>query len=719
MTISYANELFRKKKYKEALNEYLKYENTYLKDILDINISICKKRIDEISNLGEQSYSDKLDLSVIVPIYNVEKFLDKALFSLKNQNLKNIEFILINDGSTDGSLEIAKKFTALDERFKLIDLKKNGGYGRGCNIGLNLASGDYVVIFEPDDFIDPEGYEIAVSTARKKSADVVFFGWRDLYEDGITKESNYKKYLKNSGVTIGEIIDIKKNPKQINTQPTVWSFICSREFLEKNRINFLETPGAFFQDISFYHNVLIKSNRVVYLDGVYYNYRHHANQSVASKDKGIPVLEYKRILSSLNQDYDFLENSDKEKVIYHSIMRLISSIDFHINKRSDKNSARVYYKDIQNIVNEICINKSISKIVSKIYKQSSIFRILVDCSSFDGFLAAMRSRFNTGNLEKIKDEIDLSKKPKISIGVPVFETSKYVEKCIASLLNQSLTEIEIIIIDDASKDNSLNLIFNKYSNENRVRIYKNKINSGVGSSRNNCINLARADYILLVDSDDWVSENFCEELYNAAIKTKAEIVECNVKKTYEDDSGKLSNFIDVKSQYITSPFDYYINGNVDPCVYNKMYKKSIFLENNIYFPEYVYHQDIATNFRLFSVAKNYASTSLCNYYYFQRKGSAVAHYSDKHIDSIGTLFNLLNRFISINNIKNAEKYLSEEIFLKWCVQRNLRRIVNYAGNDYSRYLSDSVEMLRSISSPVFIANAIEKDRLSKIEKSFF
>ena len=96
-------------------------------------------------------------VSVIVPIYNAEKYLDQCLSSIREQAYSNLEIICINDGSTDDSLAIVAKHAALDDRIRIID-KENAGYGAGCNRGMDEAHGEWLAIVEPDDWIEPGMY---------------------------------------------------------------------------------------------------------------------------------------------------------------------------------------------------------------------------------------------------------------------------------------------------------------------------------------------------------------------------------------------------------------------------------------------------------------------------------------------------------------------------------------------------------------------------------
>ena len=115
-------------------------------------------------------------ISVLVPIYNSSEYLEECLNSLKNQTLKEVEFILINDGSTDNSSEIMKKYKELDFRFRIIN-KENTGYGDSLNKGIKIARGKYIGIVEPDDFCNKNMFEILGGLIEEDGADIVRGGY--------------------------------------------------------------------------------------------------------------------------------------------------------------------------------------------------------------------------------------------------------------------------------------------------------------------------------------------------------------------------------------------------------------------------------------------------------------------------------------------------------------------------------------------------------------
>ena len=111
-------------------------------------------------------------VSVVLPIYNVEQYLRECLDTVVNQTLKDIEIICVNDGSTDNSLKIIKEFAEKDSRIKIID-KDNSGYGHSMNVGIDAATGEYLGIVEPDDFVSLNMFEELAAVADRVKADIV------------------------------------------------------------------------------------------------------------------------------------------------------------------------------------------------------------------------------------------------------------------------------------------------------------------------------------------------------------------------------------------------------------------------------------------------------------------------------------------------------------------------------------------------------------------
>ena len=218
-------------------------------------------------------------LSILVPIFNVEKYLDECLNNLAKQTLKDVEVICINDGSTDGSSNILQRYAKKYTNFTVIN-KKNSGYGDSMNQGLKKATGEYIGIVESDDFIEPNAFEELYKLATKTSADIVKANYFYHSEAGDEIHEVVKNQKLNTPLSISD------NPSILLEEPGIWSAIYRRDFLNKNKIRFRTTPGASYQDTGFHFKSFCAAKRIVYTKKAYLHYRtDNANSSVKSLEK--------------------------------------------------------------------------------------------------------------------------------------------------------------------------------------------------------------------------------------------------------------------------------------------------------------------------------------------------------------------------------------------------------------------------------------------------
>lgn len=221
--------------------------------------------------LGFGKQSEAPAVSVLVPVYNVAKYLPTCLDSLASQKLKSIEFICINDGSTDGSLDILERYAEDDSRFRIID-KPNSGYGASMNCGLDAARGEYIGIVESDDFAAPEMFKKLYSFARRHDCDLVKSNYFEF--DG---EDHYLEPF--VGHPYKKVFDPRDMHSAIRVLPIIWAAVYRRKMLVDNGIRFNETPGASFQDTSFVFRCWVASKRVALLKDAFLHYRINRDES--------------------------------------------------------------------------------------------------------------------------------------------------------------------------------------------------------------------------------------------------------------------------------------------------------------------------------------------------------------------------------------------------------------------------------------------------------
>lgn len=208
-----------------------------------------------------------MKLSVIVPIYGVEKYLVQALDSLRAQTADGVEFILVDDGSKDGCPAIVDAYAEKDPRFIAVH-QQNSGYGKAVNHGLALARGEYIAIFEPDDWVEPNFYARLLARAEETRADIVKTGFQDFYDNGRFGGSGIAVYFEREAIcTPAEC------PRMLSIHPSIWSAIYKREFLNQNAIKMEETPGACWQDNLFQVKTYLKAARIAFIPGMGYHYR--------------------------------------------------------------------------------------------------------------------------------------------------------------------------------------------------------------------------------------------------------------------------------------------------------------------------------------------------------------------------------------------------------------------------------------------------------------
>lgn len=214
--------------------------------------------------------------SIIIPIYNVEKFLQDCLNSIQSQTLKDFEVICINDGSTDNSLEILQDYASKDSRFIIIS-QENQGPGIARNTGINLAKGEYIVFVDPDDFIDINSLQILYENFQKSGVKVIQFDFQCCRENGkFDRYRIFKKQLKNIyhyKIKDNEIFSWHNIPKKDlqDMWMAVWNKAYKTDFIKSNNIKM--APSKIGEDHLFSISANLLADEILYLNKPLYHYR--------------------------------------------------------------------------------------------------------------------------------------------------------------------------------------------------------------------------------------------------------------------------------------------------------------------------------------------------------------------------------------------------------------------------------------------------------------
>ena len=434
-------------------------------------------------------------VSVIVPVYNVEPYVDQCLESLIGQTLRELEIILVNDGSTDGSLELLRKAEALDSRVRVID-KPNGGYGAAVNRGLDEARGEYVAIAEPDDFVDSHMYEDLYNAARQGDgtwADVVkgsYWNYYDL-EDGSApyiEPSNLMAKMPSEPC----VLDVHRDTQVLFHHPSIWSAIYRRAFLTNSGIRMVEPPGAGWADNPWFYETLCQANAISWVPGAYYYYRQ-TNPGASSylKDYHVPfdrMRDTRAILDRIgerdpnvlaclyNREFDYIKSvlekfgfSEKDPKLFGLIQEMVDSMDPEVlygSKRSIRRDQIEYYEDV------------------------------------------------TGATARSIRPHPVSESPAISVVIPMKDVRPYVVPCLSSLCTQTFGEFEVVVVDCASRDRTAVVAEYFSAKDGRFRVVRSDDESisqgfatGVASSN--------ADVVVFADPRTTFGKKFLQRIARA------------------------------------------------------------------------------------------------------------------------------------------------------------------------------------------------------------
>lgn len=236
-------------------------------------------------------------VSVLVPAFNAEAFLEECLDSLAAQTLQDIEVICIDDGSTDATLPIFERYAERDGRFTILS-KPNSGYGDSLNQGLERARGEWVTILESDDFIEPGAYEAMVAAGERHGVDLVkadFFLYWTL--------GSYNRRFRFCDRALSGVVWPQCDREVFFRKPSIWSALYRRSFLLDGDVRCLPTPGASYQDAGFSFRAFARAERVFCMDRAFVHYRQdNEASSVNSPAKAFCVCdEYAAMLQWLDE----------------------------------------------------------------------------------------------------------------------------------------------------------------------------------------------------------------------------------------------------------------------------------------------------------------------------------------------------------------------------------------------------------------------------------
>ena len=501
-------------------NQFNNFELKFLNYILNADEEVA---FDIFLN-NEKYNKTHPKISVIIPIFNSQNFIEECLNSIINQTFKNFEIICVNDGSTDKTFEILKKLELKDERIHIIN-QNNLGAGIARNNGMKKSKGEYLIFLDSDDIFKENMLEELYIKIKGKDLDIVIFNSKNFYTLNNKKIFEEKKYDFSDDILMiinktFSSLDIKKNFFELFVW-WPWDKILKKKFIEKLGIEFQNLKTT--NDLFFICSLVISSNKILFLDKVFVHHRVNEKTSL----ENLREYSWDNFYYALKKLKKFIKTKSLYKRFEQDFINYVASFSIWQLETMNGKSFCYLYKKIKN---EWWNEFNVSNRNKNYFYNINIYEKLKIILETD--LRHLDIKKN----DYIIDYLNEKKKiciPKVSVIIPVYNSEKFLFNSINSVINQTLKDIEIICINDGSLDNSLEIL-NYFKEIDKRIIIINQKNKGVNYARNEGLKIAKGQYILFFDSDDILIKNALENLFKKSVKNNLDIIFFNSKLIFDD-----------------------------------------------------------------------------------------------------------------------------------------------------------------------------------------
>lgn len=411
-------------------------------------------------------------VSVLIPVYNVEEYLERCLDSVLNQSLTRIEVICVNDGSTDKSLEILKKYQENDSRVIIVN-KENGGLPSARNAGIERARGEYVGFVDSDDYVQPDMFEKLYNTAKREKSEVVVCGANILPETPRASDwlyaclsPAYRKYDK---------FDANMLFHDMTVTPFLWRTLIKKSLIDKYNLR-LNEAIMIGEDKAFQCKVYPLAESITVIPDKLYNYFWCREGSLMNQtvygDPEKKVLEHGRLITDISETV--MKYQEKE----------------HIKEAFLEWSIPFLYDDFIFLSLENKVDLATKMI--DVWNKCGYPEYKFDMPEW--------KREMVDYFEQVSQEKKII--PRLSIIIPVDVEAEYLEETIANVLEQSLEEIEILLVNNGTKNENYAILHKYLFKDKRIRLL-NIPHTSYAEALNKGMNLAKAKYITFMETYDW------------------------------------------------------------------------------------------------------------------------------------------------------------------------------------------------------------------------
>lgn len=503
-------------------------------------------------------------VSMVMPVYNVEPFLDVAISSVLDQDFSDLELIIVDDASTDNGRAIIEKYWKKDKRVRVFGLDHNtlGGAGIPSNVGIRAAIGTYVAFADSDDHVTRDGLALLVASAQSNKADLAIGDFRTFTADDATGTESYDRAVW-ADLPVGEVISAASNPDLFRLSPVPWRKLYRRVFLQEHDILYPE-GDYFYEDNPLHWFVLSRAERVVLCDTVVSFHRMEREGQTMSAQ----TYKLGAFVNHANTTMRFLDGAKgtNRTALFEAFIGYLDRTHWTATRQTQPVASALVKRGF-----------------GEVYRKS--------VAAAPGVKLSPRTKTKMAEDQAAYPDVDLT------IVIPVFNNADLVGGTIDSLLTLRGITFNVLLVDDGSTDDSLAVMQGYESRHTNVHVFAQG-NRGAGRARNSVIPLATGRYTYFLDADDHVDSRSLAAAIRHADATTADLVFVKYRIDYVDE-GRTRGMFDADRDLWkqaesakTGPEKENLAVRLINYPWNRIIRTTLLHDANIFFGATVVHNDV-------------------------------------------------------------------------------------------------------------------------------
>ena len=504
---------------------------------------------------------EKPVVSVIIPVYNGEKYLKECLDSVIRQSFSHWEMICINDGSTDGSLRILEDFARMDDRIRVLS-QDNQGQSAARNAGMRCAQGAYILFLDCDDRLMPDALERLTERAVEDQLDILYFDGETFFNDGLDTEEKFAGYRQvyHAKITISGTLTGTEMFRTLYESGSYRVSVCMqlfrRTFLQETGMTFY--PGILYEDNLFTMKTMTQAKRTGYCHQTFYmrrirpnsivtqskDYRHLRSYVIAytqiaayAMDAKLPAevmpgvrAQLRSLMAHAVDVFSTLDPQQREKITrtYPESSLILETVTVWEKAAQGGAAQPTRPTGIRK-----AITGKLQKLIAHL-KEDGIgstavlcLKILLEKTGIDKLRRRLRAKIHFYRPSRHANGIAAAPyspdAPFVSVILPVHNGHDYLGDTIASLQAQTMRNAEFLFVDDESSDDSLEILKRAAERDRRIQVIPQK-RSNAGAARNRGLDAAKGKYVVFLDSDDTFDPNLLTYTVDRAERYDAQVV---------------------------------------------------------------------------------------------------------------------------------------------------------------------------------------------------